>query len=157
MRGEQVPCSSHVNTACNMVTVWGGFGPDRTVPSTPHPLTGTYSYLLAYLLAYLQHAIVMRPAITALFHSVPPCFCMPPHFLNFHTVHTFLAPFRPWKTPSATWPKSSRSTSRTTSLRRCRCSQPGEAGGRREAASSIMATDEGRQRREEGGSIRATD
>ena len=33
-----------------MVTVWGGFGPDHTVPSTPRPLTGTYSYLLTYLL-----------------------------------------------------------------------------------------------------------
>ena len=32
-----------------MVTVWGGFGPDHTVPSTPRPLTGTYSYLLTYL------------------------------------------------------------------------------------------------------------
>jgi hypothetical protein len=35
-----------------MVTVWGGFGPDHTVPSTPRPLTGTYSYLLTYLHQY---------------------------------------------------------------------------------------------------------
>ena len=33
-----------------VVTVWGGFGPDHTaVPSTPRPLTGTYSYLLTYI------------------------------------------------------------------------------------------------------------
>ena len=32
--------------------VWGGFGPDHTVPSTPRPLTGTYNYLLTYLLTY---------------------------------------------------------------------------------------------------------
>ena len=36
----------------SMVTVRGAFGPDHTiywhtVPSTPRPLTGTYSYLLA--------------------------------------------------------------------------------------------------------------
>ena len=35
-----------------MVTVWGGFGPDHTVPSTSRPLTGTYSFLLTYLLTY---------------------------------------------------------------------------------------------------------
>ena len=30
-------------------TVWGGFGPDHTFPSAPHPLAGTYSCLLTYL------------------------------------------------------------------------------------------------------------
>ena len=30
----------------HMVTVWRGLGPDHTAPSTPCPLTGTYSYLL---------------------------------------------------------------------------------------------------------------
>ena len=37
----------------SMVTVWGGFGSDYSVPSTPRPLIGTYSYLLTYLLTYL--------------------------------------------------------------------------------------------------------
>ena len=32
-----------------MVAVWGGFGPDHTVPSTLRPLTGTYSYILPYV------------------------------------------------------------------------------------------------------------
>ena len=36
--------------ASTTLQVWGGFGPDHTVPSTTRPLTGTYSYLLAYLL-----------------------------------------------------------------------------------------------------------
>ena len=32
-----------------MVTVWVGLGPDHYFPSTPRPLTGTYSYLLTVL------------------------------------------------------------------------------------------------------------
>ena len=40
-----------------MVTVWGGFGPDHTVPSTPRPLTGTYSYLLTYLHRCTKYAL----------------------------------------------------------------------------------------------------
>ena len=42
------------------VTVWGGFGPDHAVPSTPRPLTGTYSYLLTYLQADAEWELLVQ-------------------------------------------------------------------------------------------------
>ena len=55
----------------SQVTVWGGFGPDHTVPSTPRPLTGTYSYLLTHL-----RALKLRPCCRPLLwvkHMNSPC------------------------------------------------------------------------------------
>ena len=63
--------------------VCGGFGPDHTVPSTPRPLTGAYSYLLTYLHGSMPYRNLLPPRLHT---SSPPA-----------------PPRSPPKTPSSCW------------------------------------------------------